>query len=199
MQLPRLLKIMGIPGLSGHHVQLASCQRKIFTQLKYLGSPTSLQQSDPTCSPQSCNHLSSIVQFLTIGGSRRYSELGNGRETSWPLPLSIFQQSAAWGMGVPLDAGVDTYGVCRGRVWRGPKATHIHMTFKAHKKEPMGAKWREKKEKRSSWPGQKITKNAMKITTLTHYQVSQNWAHCILIPTSQNQKVKPKKVRDSFK
>lgn len=148
MQLPRLLKIMGISGLSGHHVQLASCQRKIFTQLKYLGSPTSLQQSDPTCFPQSCNHLSSIVQFLTIGGSRRYSELGNGRETSWASPLSVCQQSAAWTQAwthvVYAEGG-------RGEV----QSTHIHITFKAHRKTNGGKVERNKRKSKAAGRGRK--------------------------------------------
>lgn len=52
--------------------------------------------------PSKLKSLSFIVQFLTIGGSRCSSELGNGRETCWTVPLSIFQQSTAWGTGVSL-------------------------------------------------------------------------------------------------
>lgn len=44
----------------------------------------------------------------------------------------------------------------------------------AQKGTNAGKAEREKKQKKSSWPGQKVTKNAMKITTLNHYQVSQN-------------------------
>lgn len=52
--------------------------------------------------PSNLKSLSFIVQFLTIGGSRCSSELGNRRETCWTVPLSIFQQSTAWGTGVSL-------------------------------------------------------------------------------------------------
>lgn len=100
--------------------------------------------------PSKLKSLSFIVQFLTIGGSRCSSELRNGRETCWTVPLSIFQQSTAWGTGFLWDTGVDTYGEWRGRVWRGQKATHVHMTCKAHKKEPMRAKLRGEKSKRKA-------------------------------------------------
>lgn len=71
------------------------------------------------------------------------------------------------------------------------------------KKEPMGAKWRggrEAKEKRLAMPESvKMTlKQLLKITTLAHYQVSQHWAHLILILTSQNQKVKPKRLETAL-
>lgn len=125
--------------------------------------------------PSKLKSLSFIVQFLTIGGSRCSSELGNGRETCWTVPLSIFQQSTAWGMGVSL-------GHRSGHIWcmeregveRSEGYPRPHDIQGAQKGTNAGKAERGKKQKKSSRPGQKVTKNAMKITTLNHYQVSQN-------------------------
>lgn len=103
------------------------------------------------------------------------------------------------GLGECLqDRGVNTSVVFRvGRVWNGEKATHVYVT----KKGTNGGKEEGEKQKKSSWPGQKVCesdKNALK----NHYRYSllrfPKLGPFILIPMSQNQKVTQKKVKNSL-
>lgn len=100
--------------------------------------------------PSKLKSLSFIVQFLQLVGHGvlQSSETGERRAGLSHCQFSSSQQLGAWGF--LWDTGVDTYGEWRGRVCRGQKATHVHMTCKAHKKEPMWAKLRGEKSKRKA-------------------------------------------------
>lgn len=147
MRLLWLLKIMGIPGLLDHRVQAASFQMTFFTRPKYPGSPTSLRQSDPICSPQSWNFWVLLFNsWQLVGhGVLQSSETGERHAGLSHCQFSSSQQLGAWSFSGTQEWTHMVYGEggC-GEVRRLPKSTwHSRRT----KRNQCRQSWEGKKAK----------------------------------------------------